>query len=155
MDTVELTPEVKAERMKLWTAALRSGEYEQAKGYLKSDDGYCCLGVACEVAVKNGLDIETDPESGYKSKTSFSKEDYWENSCLPREVMEWYGLDKTNPTVVYEVTEDEVDEETGEVFEGDELSTELSELNDSFGYDFNQLADLIDDQLAPKVEVKA
>ena len=28
-----------------WVVALRSGEYKQARGMLKSDDAYCCLGV--------------------------------------------------------------------------------------------------------------
>ena len=31
--------------MKKWLEALRSGEYEQGKGFLKTEDGYCCLGV--------------------------------------------------------------------------------------------------------------
>lgn len=30
-----------------WVEALRSGEYEQGKRFLKADDAYCCLGVAC------------------------------------------------------------------------------------------------------------
>lgn len=34
-----------------WTAALRSGEFEQGVGSLKTLDGkYCCLGVLAEVA---------------------------------------------------------------------------------------------------------
>lgn len=152
-DAVEITPEVKAERMKLWTAALRSGEYPQAKGYLKTDEGFCCLGVACEVAIKNGLDIETNDDNlGYKT-TSYGGSEYFENSTLPREVMEWYGIDKINPSVVYEITEDEVDDDGILLLEGRPFSTEISELNDTLGFDFNQLADLIDDQLVPVVTV--
>lgn len=30
-----------------WVAALRSGEYKQGIGFLKTEQGYCCLGVAC------------------------------------------------------------------------------------------------------------
>jgi hypothetical protein len=33
-----------------WLTALRSGNYKQSKMQLKSDDGYCCLGVLCEVS---------------------------------------------------------------------------------------------------------
>ncbi len=33
-----------------WIAALRSGEYEQAKGSLYDGTGYCCLGVLCRIA---------------------------------------------------------------------------------------------------------
>lgn len=38
----------------LWVKALRSGEYQQGKKYLKTNDGkYCCLGVLTDLAVKN------------------------------------------------------------------------------------------------------
>lgn len=43
-----MTPE-QVETLKAWVKALRSGEYRQAKGYLKSNEGYCCLGVLAEV----------------------------------------------------------------------------------------------------------
>jgi hypothetical protein len=32
-----------------WLKALRSGKYNQTKGQLKDETGYCCLGVLCEV----------------------------------------------------------------------------------------------------------
>lgn len=38
------------QQKEVWIAALRSGQYQQGKGVLKSFDGrYCCLGVAAEV----------------------------------------------------------------------------------------------------------
>ncbi len=37
------------ERRTKWANALRSGKYKQITRRLKRDDGYCCLGVACEV----------------------------------------------------------------------------------------------------------
>lgn len=40
-----------------WVDALRSGNFKQITGALQDDGGYCCLGVACEVAGKNGVDI--------------------------------------------------------------------------------------------------
>jgi len=43
---------------KKWVAALRSGKYEQGTGQLRNGDTYCCLGVLCDVALKEGvLDI--------------------------------------------------------------------------------------------------
>lgn len=40
----------------LWLAALRSGDYEQGHGALKTVDGkYCCLGVLCDLAVEAGV----------------------------------------------------------------------------------------------------
>jgi hypothetical protein len=38
-----------------WVRALRSGKYKQGKNQLRSGDRFCCLGVACELAVKAGV----------------------------------------------------------------------------------------------------
>lgn len=38
--------------VKVWTKALRSGEYEQCSNYLHSNGGFCCLGVAIDVLVE-------------------------------------------------------------------------------------------------------
>ena len=32
-----------------WVAALRGGKYKQAKGRLRKEDGYCVLGVLCDL----------------------------------------------------------------------------------------------------------
>lgn len=48
MEYQKLDPEFKAK----WTAALRSGEYKQGRSCLRNDDyEYCCLGVACHLAI--------------------------------------------------------------------------------------------------------
>lgn len=46
-----------AEQKALWLAALRSGQYVQARQRLKNGEGYCCLGVLC-VAALNITDEE-------------------------------------------------------------------------------------------------
>lgn len=46
-----MNPEIKAQ----WTAALRSGDYTQGVGALKSNGGFCCLGVLCDLHTKAGL----------------------------------------------------------------------------------------------------
>lgn len=33
-----------------WLKALRSGEYEQCKGRLRLGNGYCCVGVLCNIS---------------------------------------------------------------------------------------------------------
>jgi hypothetical protein len=43
-----MNPDVK----KRWVRALRSGKYMQGKGKLKSDRGYCCLGVLAQIEGK-------------------------------------------------------------------------------------------------------
>lgn len=50
----EYTLEQMKENRRLWVEALRSGEYKQGQGYLRShDDHYCCLGVLCDLAGAN------------------------------------------------------------------------------------------------------
>ena len=44
----------RAEVYRLWIDALRSGKYRQAQYRLKSDEGYCCLGVLCDLARVDG-----------------------------------------------------------------------------------------------------
>lgn len=39
---------------KLWIKALRSGEYKQTRCTLKDNKGFCCLGVLCDLAAKDG-----------------------------------------------------------------------------------------------------
>lgn len=35
-----------------WLEALRSGEYEQSSNVLRSEGGFCCLGVLCDISRK-------------------------------------------------------------------------------------------------------
>lgn len=37
--------------VKTWIRALRSGDYKQTTGSLQSADGFCCLGVACDLFI--------------------------------------------------------------------------------------------------------
>jgi hypothetical protein len=37
---------------KKWIKALRSGNYKQTRGTLKNDEGFCCLGVLCDIHPK-------------------------------------------------------------------------------------------------------
>jgi hypothetical protein len=131
-----------ARRIGLWTAALRSGKYAQGVGHLAhlDEDGkvyYCCLGVACEVAIDNGLDLPVKtlysdgmPIRGYNEQTSI----------LPDAVADWYGFakdpyndtDPNNPAVHY--VWDDGHEEDGVC---------LTSLNDEEGATFEQIANAI------------
>lgn len=126
----------------LWTAALRSGEYSQAKGYLRSDEGYCCLGVLCEVAVKNGVIPKAERiVRAFDSEPTYIYGDDRAHLTLPSEVMEWAGLTEYNPLT-------DMDSEVGRVSdESHPRKAPLSELNDSMGFDFEKIADVIDAQL--------
>jgi hypothetical protein len=128
----------------LWLDALRSGEYEQAKGYLKTDDGYCCLGVLCDIAVKNKVIPDPIRVTG-ESMPGWPAEEpvyvFGEDKgylTLPDSVREWAGLDEYNPMVYAE---------KGDHSEDSPEKRPLSELNDNLGFDFNRIADRIDADL--------
>ena len=52
---------MKAEHVKVWTDALRSGEYTQGREQLRygksiGDERHCCLGVLCDLVAKGKID---------------------------------------------------------------------------------------------------
>lgn len=47
--------EYRQKQIQKWANALRSGKYKQGKGCFQSEKGYCCLGVACKIFVKNPI----------------------------------------------------------------------------------------------------
>lgn len=53
---------VNKENIKKWVKALRSGEYNQNKGKLQNEDGFCCLGVACDLFIPK---VKQDIDRGY------------------------------------------------------------------------------------------
>jgi hypothetical protein len=44
---------VKEEKAKEWVEALRSGKYLQTTNKLKRNQGFCCLGVLCDISKDN------------------------------------------------------------------------------------------------------
>lgn len=78
---LKLKPEVKTE----WLNALRSGEYEQGTGSLCKDGKYCCLGVLCELASKQGVCKKLE---GIFSHILYDGNDLH----LPASVKEWCGF---------------------------------------------------------------
>jgi hypothetical protein len=112
----------KANRDK-WVAALRSGEFKQAKEVLYTEpdaDGkqsYCCLGVACVLAIREGVE-EGFPDDGYAD---------WDQE-LPDSIRKWLGLSSRSGFLPDEIAEQE----------------HLIGLNDHAGYTFGQIADVIE-----------
>lgn len=122
---VKYTAEETAAHRKAWTDALRSGDYEQGRHALTSEGDYCCLGVACELAVKAGV-IKPCRADTYEG----------EGATLPLPVQVWLGLadcaGETKDHIEYGPPE-------GQLAAGG-----LTELNDAAGYTFQQIADVID-----------
>lgn len=76
-----------------WAAALRSGEYKQTTSALNRMDSFCCLGVLCEVVIKDGLVLDKVRPDGYM-RTAYGRDaskDY-----LPREVVVYSGMKTHN-----------------------------------------------------------
>jgi hypothetical protein len=75
-----------------WQAKLRSGEFAQGSGQLRTWNSakkvweYCCLGVLCEIS---GLgQWKTEVQHGFRDTTYLGSKHY-----LPVEVAEWAGID--------------------------------------------------------------
>lgn len=86
---------VNRERVEMLVQALESGDYSQARGGLARVRGdgvisYCCLGVACEVAIANGAKVE--------KRVHLDFVEYDDNKGrLPDSVIDWYGFDSEDP----------------------------------------------------------
>jgi hypothetical protein len=82
-----------------WQADLRSGKFNQGVHCLHNEDGeFCCLGVLCERYRKEtgkGEWIRSEEDSEHPERFTFLGED----CVLPREVMEWAGLESCDPNV--------------------------------------------------------
>ena len=85
----EYTAEETAANRKKWTDALRSGKYRQGDSYLHQGDKFCCLGVACDVAIKNGLELPVEPSGDIDDVTTYNGAD----TILPDRVQRWLGLE--------------------------------------------------------------
>ncbi|MEM6815307.1 MAG: hypothetical protein AAF600_13130 [Bacteroidota bacterium] len=113
------TFELPREFAEKWIEALRSGKYNQGKGYLHNDGGYCCLGVACRIfgTSKNNLE----------GKTYIFKQKKFDSHLM---------LPKTNqiPDLL-----------KGDLNESDFVS-KVSEMNDR-GLTFNQIADWVEENV--------
>lgn len=118
-----------------WLPALRSGEYAQAKGRLRKPDGFCCLGVACDLM--EGIAWEpTASGISYAVHISDSNPPYGETSLLPGSVAEFIGISSWGD---FEYNGDP---------DNREISTEtLTGLNDDLDYSFEKIADFIEHEL--------
>lgn len=72
-----------------WADELESGRFEQTQGVLRRDDTYCCLGVACELAREDGVEVKPDALRLDGGVYLYDEEDV----ALPYSVQEWLGLD--------------------------------------------------------------
>jgi hypothetical protein len=112
-----MNPQIKQK----WVSALRSGDYQQGQCYLRTNSGFCCLGVLCDLYGKEHNVEWNLANNGH----NYEFQEF--ESYLPSSVRKWADLEYCNPPV------------------NDEEST-LVRLNDS-GSTFEQIADVIEEQL--------
>lgn len=118
---MKYTEEEVMRHRKIWTDALRSGKYQQGKCYLCKEGKYCCLGVACEVYIEAGNSLPKEVrEEGivYYDKL---------NGSLPWSVCEWLNMKRQ-----------------GMYF--DNTVRSLIHANDTLNFDFNKIADIIENK---------
>ena len=72
-----MNQEIKAK----WVAALRSGEYKQTREVLKSSAGYCCLGVLCDISMR---------ETGFG--LADNRAENHDRQSLGQTIRDWAGL---------------------------------------------------------------
>jgi hypothetical protein len=111
-----MNPQIKQK----WVDALRSGDYQQGQCGLRTNSGFCCLGVLCDLYGKEN-NVEWKPSRYYNNVYMFQDSP----TCLPLSVVEWAGVENDNPEI---------------------CETSLAELNDA-GTTFNEIADLIEEHL--------
>lgn len=121
---------VNNDRVRLLVDALRSGEYKQGEGSLRrnleGNPKFCCLGVACDIAKKNGLEIKILGDEEDDNDVFYDEE----GEFLPDSVRDWYGFVDMDPIVDTEL-------------HGKILATEA---NDTYELDFPAIAKAFEDE---------
>lgn len=112
-----------ADLKQAWVDTLREGGFTQTKETLHNgiDDGYCCLGVLCEVAIVNDAGIETDE----------NHETFWTTKA-PSRYQSGRGINELTQAMrhVLGLTSKQ--------------HSRLIQLNDQLGKNFSEIADWID-----------
>lgn len=97
---LEMNPEVRD----MWIAALLSGTYKKTLGRLhrllggkKGQDRWCCLGVLCDLAIRNGVAVPVT--SSEEQEMRYGREFDGMSDYLPGPVKLWAGLASGNPEV--------------------------------------------------------
>lgn len=122
---------MKARVKQQWLRALRSGRYKQGQNRLRTNkDGFCCLGVLCDVYNK-GLKRSQWRQTVDFKEWAFGKA--MEESSLPPAVQRWAGLTSDDPVL------------NNPEVEGH--STCASQCNDNLKYSFKRIAKLIEKNL--------
>ena len=132
MSNVKMKPEIKQR----WVDALRSENYKQCYFALKEEDRFCVIGVLCDV-LKNDINGFWDENDCF-----ICQDEYFECEEIvyyhpPNKLFLYCGVEPSEQNRYYFQL----------VKYGDNSECRLINLNDIDRLTFNQLADLIEEQL--------
>lgn len=126
---------MKPEIAKIWVDALRSGKYDQGISVLRDKDNkFCCLGVLCELAVKEGIIDTPVLMDDNREYYIYEKHSY---GVLPNNVQEWAGMKNSNGRYT-------------DTFDSNGNYVQILALyihNDRDKMNFNQIADIIEQNM--------
>ena len=111
-----------------WIKALRSGDYKQTNGNLRDENGYCCLGVACDIS---GLGVWKKYRNALYEYNSIEEHVWTEAIELPVVVRNYFGLITVQGKYFKSTLENEIDS--------------LMIANDG-NLSFDQIADIIESE---------
>ena len=138
VERLKLKPEIKEK----WLKALRSGEYAQTNGALSNEEGFCCLGVLCDIKNKedmmNGASNQWFEADMHKDDDSYGFTNIHDNAIPPEVVVRWATSNYD------EVSSDDKDEK--HLFKFRQPHKKISNLaihNDA-GVLFTKIADIIE-----------
>ena len=121
----KMNPEVKAK----WLEALRNGKYKQGRAFLRTENGFCCLGVLCDLYQKEHSEISQWKGNGFHSINGKRNEEHW--TTAPPVVEEWADFPIHESFRVPDL----------------EIKYTLMSMNDGLGMNFSEIADVIEKQL--------
>lgn len=96
-----MEPDVK----RLWVNALRSGEYEQVFGCVKSAEGYCATGVLLHLAAEHSDDLVTEIGDYFYPAWDGARVESGPIEYLPPVVLGWAGLNGEMASVIIEMND--------------------------------------------------
>lgn len=100
--------------------ALRSGEYKQTRHRLKDSEGYCCLGVGCDIYAKDNQDGKWTTVDNFTGSVTFQTKNLISAINMNFAVKNWFGIN-------------------------DEQEEKLMEMNDILRKSFSEIADYLEE----------
>lgn len=145
-------------KYKQTTTALSRRVYlnKDGKEYKQPVRKYCCLGVGCEIAIKNGLELTIETQGSYRSYNGST-------SYLPVEARDFFGFEHDNPDLLIPpllrglITEGHIRDLVRSGHYHQDMSgyhpqnvIGASYLNDKVGFNFGQIADCFEYTYVPE-----